>query len=147
MPPSLSQILDCIKNLQQTSGNKVQKLSPSIYKKVESEYKEWWDSIDCPKAVVRDTLQMGTIELGWIDGKSYMGKGVGQSVFGDLKANRNKKCIWRVKKGYYAVMTPDELASLRINYNSDKLNEYITITLGDKVAIYQKTKSIVRKIK
>ena len=147
MPPSLSQILDCIKNLQQTSGNKVQKLSPSIYKKVESEYKEWWDSIDSPKAVVRDTLQMGTVELGWIDGKSYTGKGVGQSVFGDLKANRNKKCIWRVKKGCYSVMTPDELASLRINYSSDKLNEYIEIILGDKVVKYQKTKSTVTKIK
>lgn len=145
MPPTLSQIVDCIKKLHQESGKKRQKL-PAIYKMVKSKYPEWWYSIDKPDESVRDTLQQGTVELGWIDGKSYTGKGVGQTVFEDLKTNRNKKCIWRVSRGCYAVMTAEEQASLRINYRSDTQNYYITITLGNDSSSYKKTKSIVSKI-
>ena len=146
LPPSREELVKIIGELQQETGkNKIK--TEDIYRKIYENFKEWWDSISRPDSAIRDTLQQSVLEPGWIDGKSYTGKGVEETVFKDLKAHRNEKCIWRVKKGYYAVMTPDELASLRINYSYDKLNEYIEIILGDKVVKYQKTKSIVTKIK
>jgi hypothetical protein len=148
LPPSREDVVKIVREWQQETGkNKIK--TEDIYSRVRTNFKEWWDSISNPKNAIRDTLQQSVLERGWIDGKSYMGKGVEGTegtVFKDLKAHRNEKCIWRVKKGYYTVMTPDELASLRINYNSDKLNEYITITLGNDSSSYKKTKSIVSKI-
>ena len=149
LPPSREDVVKIVRELQQETGkNKIK--NKDIYSKVRTNFKEWWDSISNPQNAIRDTLQQSVLELGWIDGKSYMGKGVEGTegtVFKDLKAHRNEKCIWRVGRGKYTLMTPEELASLKINYSSDHDNEYIEITLGDKVARYQKTKSIVRKIK
>ena len=148
-PPSREAIVKIVRELQQETGkNKIK--TKDIYRKICKNFKEWWDSISNPTNAIRDTLQQSVLELGWIDGKSYMGKGVEGTegtVFKDIKAHRNEKCIWRVGWGKYTLMTPEELASLKINYSSDHDNEYIEITLGDKVVRYQKTKSIVRKIK
>ena len=147
--PSREAIVKIIREQQQEPGkNKIK--NKDIYKKVKSKYREWWDSISTPTEAIRDILQQIVLERGWIDGKSYMGKGVEGTegtVFKDIKAHINEKRIWRVGRGQYTLIKPEELASLKINYSSDHDNEYIEITLGDKVARYEKTKSIVRKIK
>ena len=143
--PSREAIVKIISEHEQETGIK----NKDIYKKVKSKYREWWDSISTPTEAIRDILQQIVLERGWIDGKGYMGKGVEGTegtVFKDIKAHINEKRIWRVGRGQYTLIKPEELASLKINYSSDHDNEYIEITLGDKVARYEKTKSIVRKI-
>lgn len=91
-------------------------------------------------ADIRTRIQWITIDNSWF-GNGKMAK----TPFEYIYNGRRKPQLWRIKKGVYKIITPEQKQNLRLSYHSDYNYEYILLIYYDIKIEFKKNKSYITK--
>jgi len=91
---------------------------------------------------IRTRCQWITLDKKWIKDNGIMS----ETAFNYLYKKDIKEIkLWRVKKGVYKTITPEEKQNLKISYHSDCNYKYIVITYNNKKVQFKKNKTYITK--
>ena len=131
-------IIDAVKNCEELG---IQARNKNIYKYCVEKIPQFVACVNCWESDIRVRCQWMTIDKSWIDGNCKMS----ETAFDYLYNVRKETKLWRVKRGVYKTVTPEEKQNLNISYHSDSNYKYIVITYNNKKIEFKKNKTCITK--
>ena len=141
-PTSNETINDTIINaVKHCEDSGIQARNKNIYKYCVEKIPQFVACVNCWESDIRVRCQWMTIDKSWIDGNCKMS----ETAFDYLYNVRKETKLWRVKRGVYKTVTPEEKQNLNISYHSDSNYKYIVITYNNKKIEFKKNKTCITK--
>ena len=131
-------IINAVKHCEESG---IQARTKNIYKYCLEKNPQFVACVNCWESDIRVRCQWYTIDKRWIEGNCKMS----ETAFDYLYDVRKETKLWRVKRGVYKTVTPEEKQNLNISYHSDSNYKYIVITYNNKKVEFKKNKTCITK--
>lgn len=131
-------IINAVKHCEELG---IQARNKNIYKYCLEKNPQFVACVNNWESDIRVRCQWFTIDKSWVEGNGEMS----ETAFGYLYDVRKEIKLWRIKKGIYKTITPEEKQNLKISYHSDCNYKYIVITYNNKKVQFKKNKTYITK--